>query len=120
MKHESRREKDKRHTDGTVICLFTADFSQRNGIRRQQNDGATVQAGFREQLGAKHVSLYAGERNEMQQFGVFQDQHCWAHESSTVQDEVSTVSDDVVVEDRIQGTPSVASLLVTCSSSTGA
>ena len=32
------------------------------------------------------------ERNEMQQFGVFQDQNCWAHESSTVQDEVSTVS----------------------------
>ena len=40
----------------------------------------------------------------MQQFGVFQDQHCWAHESSTVQDGVSTVGDDVVVEDRIQGT----------------
>ena len=71
-----------------------------NGIRRQQNAGATVQAGFREQLGAKHVSLYAGERNEMQQFGVFQDQHFWAHESSTVQDELSTVSDDVVVEDQ--------------------
>ena len=50
------------------------------------------------------VSLYASEHNETQQFDVFRDQHCWAHEFSTVQDEVSTVNDDAEVEGQSQGT----------------
>ena len=29
VKHESQGEENKRDTDGTVISLFTADFSQR-------------------------------------------------------------------------------------------